>query len=127
MMDTGVGKETVIAELLSFLSEKIEMKVRARNQVWQLRVFENCESARREEIDEHPEQETFAISIEKVGDERLQEEVFLQNWTRRASMVTVRNWVKNKCQGSDLQYSLCCISATKERTSKAQFDCCVRS
>ena len=29
----GCGKETVIAELLSFLSEKIEMKVRARNLV----------------------------------------------------------------------------------------------
>ena len=23
--------------------------------------------------------------------------------------------------------TLCCVSATKERTSKAQFDCCVRS
>ena len=33
-------------------------------------------------------------------------------------MVTVRNWVKNKCQGSDLQYSLCCISARKNGHSK---------
>ena len=74
-----------------------------------------------------PEQETFAISVEKVGDERLQRKCFSKNWTSRASKETVRNWVKNKCQGSDLQYSLCCISATKERTSKARFDCCVRS
>ena len=31
----GCGKETVIAELLSFLSEKID-EIGARNQVWQL-------------------------------------------------------------------------------------------
>ena len=34
---------------------------------------------------------------------------------------------EEQARGSDLQYSLCCISATKERTSKVQFDCCVRS
>ena len=33
--------------------------------------------------------------------------------------------MKNKRRGSD-QYSLCCNSAMKERTSKAQFDCCVQ-
>ena len=37
---------------------------------------EDYESASREEIDEHPEQETFPVCIEKVGDERLQGECF---------------------------------------------------
>ena len=59
----GCGKETVIAELLSFLSEKIEM-------TWVQGI--KCG----EEIDEHSEQETFAISVEKVGDGRLQRKCF---------------------------------------------------
>ena len=62
----GCGKETIVAELLTFLSEKIEMKY----------VQGTCESTWREEIDEHPEQETFPVSVEKVGDERLQGECF---------------------------------------------------
>ena len=32
----GCGKETIVAELLTFLSEKIEIEVGARNLVWQL-------------------------------------------------------------------------------------------
>ena len=47
--------------------------------------------------------------------------VFLQNWTRRASTVTARNWMRNRCRGSDPQCLLCCISAAKERTFKARY------
>ena len=40
----GCGKETIVAELLTFLSEKIEMKC-VQHLVWQLRALENCASA----------------------------------------------------------------------------------
>ena len=73
MMDTGVGKETIVAELLTFLSEKIEMKYVQRIRCGS---FEYLKTLKVGEIDEHPEQETFPISVEKVGDERLQRKCF---------------------------------------------------
>ena len=36
MTDTGAGNETIVAELLAFLSEKIEMKYVQGILVWQL-------------------------------------------------------------------------------------------
>ena len=51
-------------------------EVRARNLVWQLWILDNCESTWREEIDEHPKQETFPVSVENNGYERLQGEIF---------------------------------------------------
>ena len=65
----GCAKETIVAELLTFLSEKIEMKY--VQGIWcgsyeYLKTVK--ESASREEIDEHPEQEAFPVGIEKVGD-----------------------------------------------------------
>ena len=68
----GCGKETIVAELLTFLSEKIEMKYVQGIWCGTCEILEICESTSRKEIDEHPEQETFPISVEKVGDERLQ-------------------------------------------------------
>ena len=74
----------------------------------------------REEIDEHPEQETFPVSVEKVGDERLQGECVLS----KLDMACIDGdneelSEENRRQGSDPQCLLCCISATKERTYKA--------
>ena len=69
----GCGKETIVAEWLTFLSEKMKYV----QGIWcgSNEHFESCE-VRDEEIDEHPEQGTFPISVEKVGDERLQGECF---------------------------------------------------
>ena len=70
MVDTGVERRRSLQNCCH-ISEKIEMKNVQRNQVWQLWVLENCANAWREEIDEHPEQETFQSAL-KVGNERLQ-------------------------------------------------------
>ena len=72
----GCGKETIVAELLTLLSEKIETKYVQGIWCGSFEYLKNCESTRREEIDEHPEQETCPVSVEKVGDERLQGECF---------------------------------------------------
>ena len=72
----GCGKETIVAELLTFLSEKIEMKnvqgiwCGSNEHLKTVRVRDG------EEIDEHPEQETFPVSVAKTGDERLQGRCF---------------------------------------------------
>ena len=100
----GCGKETVIAELLSFLSEKIEMKY-----VQGIR----CGSYE-------------YLKTVKVRDGKKLTSIPNKKHLQ-SSMVTARNLMRYRHQGSDPQCLLCCISATKERTSKAQFDCCVRS
>ena len=69
----GCGKETIVAELLTLLSEKIEMKYVQRIRCGS---YEYLKTLKVGEIDEHPEQETFPVGVEKVGDERLQGECF---------------------------------------------------
>ena len=44
--------------------------------------------------------------------------VFLQNWTKRASMVTARNLTRDRRQGSDPQCLLCVSQQQKNGHSK---------
>ena len=59
----GCGKETIVAELLAFLSAKSEMK--HVHKIWKgsCEALENFESARRTEIDQHPERELPPICV----------------------------------------------------------------
>ena len=72
----GCGKETVIAELLSCLSEKIEMKWVQGIKCGSYEYLKTVKVRDGKKLTSIPNKETFAISIEKVGDERLQRECF---------------------------------------------------
>ena len=72
----GCGKETIVAELLTFLSEKIEMKYGQGIKCGSYEYLKTVKVRDGEEIDEHPEQETFPVSGKKVGHERLQGKCF---------------------------------------------------
>ena len=74
----GCGKETIVEELLTFLSEKIEMKYVQGIWCGSYEYLKNVKVRDGKETDEHPEQETLPVSVEKAGDERLQEERFSQ-------------------------------------------------
>ena len=121
MTDTGAGRRRLLQDCWHFSLRKLrwstckESGVTAMNtwKLWKYVTGRNWRASR-----------TWNISSQRWKSWRwaIVRGVFLQNWTRRASMVTTRNRVKNRRQGSDPQCLLCCISATKERTSKAQSD-----
>ena len=77
----GCGKEMIVAELLTFLSEKIEMKY--GQGIW-CGSYECLNTV-------PPEQEASPVSVEKSWRWVSVRGAFLPNWTRRASMVTARN------------------------------------
>ena len=126
MTDTGAGRRRLLQNCWHFslrrlrLSTCKESGVAAVNtwKLWKYVTGRNWRASRTRNISSQ-RRKSWRWAIARG--------VFLQNWTRRASMVTTRNWVKNRRQGSHPQCLLCCNSATKERTSKAQYDCCVRS
>ena len=122
----GCGKDTIVAELLAFLSEKIEMKY--VQGIWCGR-YENLKTMKvRDErkLTSIPNKKHLQSALEKLEMGECKGSV-LQNWTRRASMVTARNWMRNRRQCSDPQCLLFCISATRERTLKVRYGCCARS
>ena len=121
----GCGKETIVAELLAFLSDKTEMKYVQgfRSGSYEYLKTVKVRDERKLSIRNKKYLQSALIKLE-MDDCKGK---CLQNWTRRASMVTARNLMRDRRQGSDPLCSLCCISATKERTSKARYDCCVRS
>ena len=78
----GCRKETIVAELLSFLSEKIEMKYVQGIWCGSYEYLRTVIVRDGKKLTSVPEKEASPVSIEKVGDERVQ---------GRASMVTTRN------------------------------------
>ena len=72
----GFGKETIAAELFTLLSEKIEMKHVQGIWCGSYEYLKAVKMRDGEEIDERPKQEASPVSVEKVGDERVQGERF---------------------------------------------------
>ena len=125
-VDDWHGKETIVAELLAFLSEKIEMKYVQGIWCGSYEYLKIVKVRDERKLTSIPDKKHLQSALKKLEMGECKG-VFLPNWTRRASMVTTRNWMRNRRQGSDPQCLLFSISATRERTSKAQYDCCVRS
>ena len=122
----GCGKETIVAELLARLSQQIEMKY--VQGIWS----GSCEY----------------LKTMKVRDEKkltsIPNKKYLQSALNKLEMGDCKgsvspkldkacidgdrkNLMRDRHQGSDPQCFLFCISATKERTFKARYGCCVRS
>ena len=122
----GCGKETIVAELLAFLSEKIKMKYVQGIWSGSYKYLKTMRVRDEKKLTSIPNKKHLQSALNKL-EMRLQGECFSQIGTRRSSMVTARNLMRDRRQGSDPPCLLCCISATKERTSKARYGCCARS
>ena len=86
----GCGKETIVAELLTFLSEKIEMKYVQGIWCGSYEYLKTVKVRDGKKLTSIPNKKHFQSALKKL--ERSDcKGVFLQNWTRRASMVTTRN------------------------------------
>ena len=72
----GCGKETIVAELLTFLSEKIEMKYVQGIWCGSYEYLKTVKVRDGKKLTSIPNKKHFQSSFEKVGDERLQGECF---------------------------------------------------
>ena len=87
----GCGKKTVVAELLAFLSEKIEMKYVQGIWCGSYEYLKTVKVRDERKLTSIPNKKHLQSALKKVGNAVSARRVFLQNWTRRASMVTARN------------------------------------
>ena len=74
----GCGKETIVAELLTFLSEMIEMKYVQAIWCGSYEYLKTVKVRDGKKLKSIPNKTAFPVSVAKVGDERVQGECFSQ-------------------------------------------------
>ena len=123
----GCGNETVIAELLSFLSEKIEMKFVQGIKCGSYEYLKTVKVRDGKKLTSIPNKKHLQSALKKLEMSDCKGSVSpkLDKSCIEGDNEELREEQASRFRSSVL--NLYCISATKERTSKAQFDCCVQS